>query len=103
MDMTGVDVTHLVDVDHGVEQFVYTPACGSDCGHHRYAEHLSEGLVVELHVVVLQLVVHVQIDDHRAVHVDQFGGEVKIALEIRCDNNIDYHVGRLLAQIAHHV
>ena len=52
---------------------------------------------------MLQLVVHVEGDYHRTVHVDKLGGKVEVALKVGGHHYVDHYVGHLVAQIASHI
>ena len=100
MYMAHILMAHLIDIDDRVEQAVEAPAGRGFCRHYRHTQQPPEILVVEHRLRTLQLVIHVEGYDHRAVHVNQFGGQIEIALQIGGHHHIDYHVRSLLTKIA---
>ena len=102
MDVAHAFVAVLVDVDHRVEQRLDAPVVARLDGHHRHTHHAAEAVVVEARAAGLQFVVHVQRDDHAGVDVDQFGGQVEVALEVRGHHGVDDHVGHLRGEVLAH-
>ena len=80
--MTHLLVTLLIYIDDGVEEVVDTLAVAGHHRHHRHAYHLPQGGIVESRARRAQLVVHIEGNHHRAVHVDKLGGEIEVALKI---------------------
>ena len=103
MDMAHALVAVFVDIDHGVQQSVDAAVVARLDGHHRHAQHATQILVVEGGSAGLQLVVHVERHDHTRVYVDQFGGQVKIAFQIRGDHGVYHHIGNARSQMMTHV
>ena len=96
-------VAALEEVDDRVEQRVDTIARAGHGGHHRYADHAAQLLVVERGAARFQLVVHVERDDGRLAEVDQFGGEVEVALEVGGHDDIQDHVRPAVEDMLTHV
>ena len=96
-------VAPLVEVDDDVEQAVDALARAAHRGHHGHAQQLAQGQVVQRIAAGLQLVVHVEGHDHAHVHVDELGGEVKVALQVGRVDHVDYDVRRLVDDVAAHV
>ena len=103
MDMThdGLVVLEYVDdrLEQGVDPF-FPVGDGRDNG---YADHAAQIAVIQRISRAFQLVVHVQRDDHFQVHVDQLSGQQQVALEVRCVDDVDYHVGHFVQQMGAHV
>ncbi len=103
VDVAHVRMFHLIDLDDSVEELVDAAAGRCRRGNHRDAEHLAQQLVVKHVGRLLQLVVHVEVYHHAAVHVYELGGEVEVAFQVGGHHHVHDHVGRFLAQVAHHV
>ena len=106
--LVDVDVAHalvasFVDGDHRVEQLLDALVVAGLDRDHRHTQHGPQLLVVELGAAGLQLVVHVERHDHARVDVDQLGGQVEVALDVRRHDRVDDHVGGLLGQVLPHV
>ena len=100
MDVAHAVVAVLENVDHRVEQRLDAAVVARLDRNHRHAQHAAQAVVVELRSAPLQLVVHVERHDHPRIDVDQFGGQVEVAFQIRRHDRVDHHVGRLLGDMA---
>ena len=87
----------------GIQQFVQSHAVLCNGWNHGYTHHRTQVLIVELCAGSQQFVIHVQRYYCAQVHVNELGGEVKVALYVRCHNCVDDHVGNLLEQVLAHV
>ena len=77
-----IRIFHLVYLDYGIEKLVYSPSRRCYRRHERDSEHFTEGFVIELSVSFLQLVIHVEVDHHRQVHVYELRGQIQVAFQI---------------------
>ena len=51
----------------------------------------------------LKLVVHIQRTHHAHVHIDELGGEIQVALKVRGVDDVNHHIGHLLAEVLAHI
>ena len=77
-------VLSLEQLDNGVEQLVEPASALCHSRNHGNTHHGTKVLVVDCRATCQHFVVHVQRYNRAQVHVDELGGEVKIALEVRC-------------------
>ena len=64
--------------------------------HHRHAEEFTELCIVDIVAAFFGFVEHVQGAHHAQVHIYELRGEVEVALDVACVNNIDYNIWRVL-------
>ncbi len=103
VDVTDMRLVVFEHVDDGFEQLADAfPAVGHGRDD-RDADHAGQTAVIELRARFLQLVEHVQRDDHLEVHVDELRGEKQVAFEVRGIDHVDDHVGHFAEQVAAHV
>ena len=83
-----------------VQQLVKSLAVPCNGRYHGNTHHGSQVFVVYLCTAGKQLIVHVERNDSAQVHVNEFRGEVKVTLQIRCHNRVYDDVGHLLKEMA---
>ena len=93
----------FIDLYDLIVKIVHALARLEDGGHHRQTEELRE--LVGIHVVTAlhRFVEHVERYDHTEVHVDELCGEVEVAFEVACVDDIDHHIRCLLHELLAHV
>ena len=70
MDMAYALIALFVNSNNRVEQYLYALSATSYNGEHRHSHHLTQHIVVKSRAVALQLVVHIQRNDHSIADVD---------------------------------
>ena len=103
VDMAHTLITVLIYGNYRIEQLLDTLAAMPLDRYHRHAQHLTKRIVVERGVVALQFVIHTQCNNHTLTHIDKLGGEIEVALEIGCANDIQHHIGRMRHQMTTHI
>ena len=96
----GVLTVVFIQRYHRIEQFVDTFARLRNGRHHRNAEQFAEQPVIQLRLVVLQFVVHVECHDHPQVDINQFRSKVEVAFEVRSRNDVHHHIRRMFEKLA---
>ena len=99
MDMSHLGVLILVGQDHLIKQCIQTLAVARNNGHHRHTNHTSQLLIIQMCTAALQLIVHIQRNDHLGIKVDKLGCKEEVALKIRCHHSVDHNVGHLIHQV----
>ncbi len=75
-------VTTLIHLDDGIEQFPHPLAGAAHRRNHRHADHAAERFVIKHGSGIAHLVIHIERNHHRVIHVNQFCGEIHIPFEI---------------------
>ena len=96
-------VLSLEQFNHRVEQLVQPLVVAGNGGYHWNTHHCTQVYIVNLCTLCQQLVIHIQRYNRAYVHIDEFSGEVQVALEVRCYNRVDDDVGHLLKEVTAHV
>ena len=60
---------------------------------------MTQRLDINAIAAMLEFVIHIERAHHANIHIDELGGEIEIAFEIRGVDDIDDHVGHLLRQV----
>ena len=81
-----------------IEDRVGSFAASRHCRDHRNSDQAGELLEIELLTVALGHVYHVQSDHHRQSELEQLSGEIEVALQVACVDDVDDHVHALLEQ-----
>ena len=82
MDMPYRRVGAFIDAYHCIQELVDSFARPCRGRHDRHSDHLSEGFIVEFFAGTLDFVIHIEGNDHAAVHVDQLGCKVEISFKV---------------------
>ena len=99
MNVAHALVPVFVNIDYRIEQIVDALVVAGLYRNHRYTQHAAQTVVIERRTAGFELIVHVQCHDHPRVDVDQFGGEVEVALDVRGNDRVDHHVGDLRGEV----
>ena len=107
MTMLDVDVAEvgvgtlrsLIHLNHLMEEFLHTATRGEHRGLHGHTKEARQGIEVDVVASLLRLVKHIEGHHHTNVHIDELGGQVEIALEVRSVDHINHHIGGLLNQL----
>lgn len=82
----------LARLDGGLHDLLHAAALERRGRHHRAAQALGKGIDVDLIAVFLHEIHHVEGHDGGDAQIDDLGGEVEVALEIRRVHQIDDRV-----------
>ena len=93
----------FIDFDYLVKQCIDSFACAPYGGYYWYSEQYAQLVDVEAVAACSKLVIHVERHDYWHIHVDELGGEVKVALQVRGIYHVDYHVGHLLDYVSAYI
>ena len=107
MAVIDVDVAEMRGISFGtfillydfVEEFLHALTGGEDGRHHGHTEELGKLVVIYMVASLYRLVEHVQRYHHVYVHINELGGEVEVALQVGCVDDIDDHIRSLLHQL----
>ena len=83
----------LIHLYNAVEQAVDPFAPPADGGHDRDPDQVPQLCNIQLVATRLQVVVHIQRDDHLHPHIDQLGGEVHVPFGVPGIDNIHDDIG----------
>ena len=89
-------VESLIHINNNVEEQLDTSARCERCRDHRHAKEFAELCIVDIVAAFFGFVEHVQGAHHAQVHIYELRGEVEVALDVACVNNIDYNIWRVL-------
>ena len=99
MDVSDNRILSLIYLDNGVKQFFYALSGTADSGNDRNTDHIPQSLIIKHCAGIPQFIVHIQGNDHRVVHVDQFCRQVEVALQVGGVHDIDNHIRIVVFQI----
>ena len=103
MDVSCIRISHLVNFDDSVKKIFNAISRGGNSWNDRHTEHFAKILVIKFDSTTLQLIKHIQVYNHRPVHIDKLSGQIKIPLKIGSNHHIDYDIRCFLSEITHHI
>ena len=93
------EIAPFVNIDNHMKQLFDALPATADRRQHRDSEQLAELYIIQRVSTGFQLIVHVQCNHHAHVHVNQLGGEIKIAFQIGRVHNIDNDIRRFIDDV----
>ena len=82
MHMSHRAVSTFIHIYEAVKKRIYALTRAEYCGNYRHTNHIAQGVGIEFCSCGKKLVIHVERNDHTAVHIDKLGRKIEISFKI---------------------